>query len=648
MNNYSDDPLGRGPKLPPPPPPPPQRDTSFRVQVVNNGPMFPDAAFEGSRLENAPMQYPQQQYPHQQQQKQQLESSQQQLESQYNQQHSMPPPPHDVSGGGYNNRMSPPRSQQQYSSEDSIPPSPMQLHLQQQSNTQQQYTNSPPPNQYIEDSHQHVPQEVRRLPYHRSQSDSHNQPPTRHPDYYSRSHESHPPPSSYNNNSPPRQYASDRSFIPTTRSEPPLSLQYNTNHHQQQSQHTNQHQRSAESNNRDRERYNEPYNIDTLCCGDEEYRNYVNDTESMIENAFRGRRHTRGEGGGRSRHSYGGEQRSERENKRVQAPPQRYYGRNDDMLRGEYERYKRGSPRRHSGSGGRHSTGGMSSRLEYQSPPTSRHHSSPSYRRDHSSPSPVEPPLSPLSIPTVVGGPTPQYDNNRDIEVISPQNTEAACSGYEQRENHPPSNGYSNDYHHQYQRHPPSSPYHHEVRRQEKYIPSQVSVVRNQEHYVTEKRDDSSTIYTPATLPSTAYTPSPPQSRYQQYRGGGTSTNQEIQSRHSSPHYHSHSHHNNELRVDVVPSSQSHPTQHYTPRGRPPPHNNNSQPIAVATSTITNSSSKRIQLNAEVERKKSQARYQILKEISAATNMRNTSLNDKDVNFWDRQIYTLNESFKKL
>ena len=31
----------------------------------------------------------------------------------------------------------------------------------------------------------------------------------------------------------------------------------------------------------------------------------------------------------------------------------------------------------------------------------------------------VEPPLSPLSIPTVVGGPTPQYEgNNRDIEVL--------------------------------------------------------------------------------------------------------------------------------------------------------------------------------------------------------------------------------------
>ena len=351
-------------------------------------------------------------------------------------------------------------------------------------------------------------------------------------------------------------------------------------------------------------------------------------------------------------HCYGGEQRLERESNRlerashrVQAPPpQRYYGRNDDMLRSEYERYKRGSPRRSSGSGnGRHSTGGMSSRLEYQSPPTARHHTS------HHSPGPVEPPLSPLSIPTVVGGPTPQYEgNNRDIEVISPQNTEAAVSSYE-RENHPPSNGYRNDYHHQYHQQP-SSPYHHEVRRQEKYIPSQVSVVkRNQQEHYVEKRDDSSTIYTPATLPSTAYTPSPPQnhhqqqSRYQQqYRGGTTSTNQEIQSRHSSPHYTSHNHHpNNDLRVDVVPSSQSHPTQHYTPRGRPPPHNN-SQSIAVATN-----SSKR-QLNAEVERKKSQARYQILKEISAATNMRNTSLNDKDVNFWDRQIYTLNESFKKL
>ena len=51
---------------------------------------------------------------------------------------------------------------------------------------------------------------------------------------------------------------------------------------------------------------------------------------------------------------------------------------------------------------------------------------------------------------------------------------------------------------------------------------------------------------------------------------------------------------------------------------------------------------------AEKERRKSKARHQILKEISQATIMRNSSLNDTDRKFWDSQIDTLNQSFKKL
>ena len=52
--------------------------------------------------------------------------------------------------------------------------------------------------------------------------------------------------------------------------------------------------------------------------------------------------------------------------------------------------------------------------------------------------------------------------------------------------------------------------------------------------------------------------------------------------------------------------------------------------------------------NAEKEREKSEARHQILKEIHQATNMRKSALDDNDRSFWDRQIATLNESFKKL
>jgi len=51
---------------------------------------------------------------------------------------------------------------------------------------------------------------------------------------------------------------------------------------------------------------------------------------------------------------------------------------------------------------------------------------------------------------------------------------------------------------------------------------------------------------------------------------------------------------------------------------------------------------------AENERRQSQARHVVLKEISQATNMKNSALDEKDRKFWERQIATLNESFKKL
>lgn len=51
---------------------------------------------------------------------------------------------------------------------------------------------------------------------------------------------------------------------------------------------------------------------------------------------------------------------------------------------------------------------------------------------------------------------------------------------------------------------------------------------------------------------------------------------------------------------------------------------------------------------AQKEREKSEARHQILKEIHQATDMRKSALDDNDRRFWDRQIATLNESFKNL
>lgn len=51
---------------------------------------------------------------------------------------------------------------------------------------------------------------------------------------------------------------------------------------------------------------------------------------------------------------------------------------------------------------------------------------------------------------------------------------------------------------------------------------------------------------------------------------------------------------------------------------------------------------------AESSRRQSQARTQILKEIKQATNMKNSAVDENDRKFWERQISTLNESFRKL
>jgi hypothetical protein len=51
---------------------------------------------------------------------------------------------------------------------------------------------------------------------------------------------------------------------------------------------------------------------------------------------------------------------------------------------------------------------------------------------------------------------------------------------------------------------------------------------------------------------------------------------------------------------------------------------------------------------AEDNRRQSQARTQILKEIKQATNMKNSAMDENDRKFWERQIATLNESFRKL
>lgn len=75
---------------------------------------------------------------------------------------------------------------------------------------------------------------------------------------------------------------------------------------------------------------------------------------------------------------------------------------------------------------------------------------------------------------------------------------------------------------------------------------------------------------------------------------------------------------------------------------RPIPHTNH--PSAHHRGDPSSSSSS----FAEYELCKSEARHQMLKEISQATTMRNSALEEEDRKFWDKQIATLNRSFQQL
>lgn len=123
------------------------------------------------------------------------------------------------------------------------------------------------------------------------------------------------------------------------------------------------------------------------------------------------------------------------------------------------------------------------------------------------------------------------------------------------------------------------------------------------------------------------------------------------------------------LRVDIPISPNVLPNntqplayhQHQPPTGQPntsrssgyysvPTSNNYNHPPNSTRSYPTNQSQRtqgRVAV-AEREREKSEVRHQLLKEIHQATDMRNSALDENDRKFWDRQIATLNESFKHL
>ena len=147
-----------------------------------------------------------------------------------------------------------------------------------------------------------------------------------------------------------------------------------------------------------------------------------------------------------------------------------------------------------------------------------------------------------------------------------------------------------------------------------------------------EKRDDysSSTINTPSTHPSTFQ----PSGSHPSHASGITTLVSRPQQQLPPDKYCGASNDrtsHNKLTVSI-PQSPAHQQSH------------------VSESFHSGSDSyKRTRLTrAEREYRLSHARHQILKEISQATHMRETALDEKDTLFWTRQVNTLNESLKRL
>ncbi len=130
---------------------------------------------------------------------------------------------------------------------------------------------------------------------------------------------------------------------------------------------------------------------------------------------------------------------------------------------------------------------------------------------------------------------------------------------------------------------------------------------------------------------------------------------------HGSSHqgyHHSHSHGHGEYYQETLPRPH-HMRGYHTVnsidstlpnRTHPPPVQpsyNNVNPIKQSGSSLPNKVSPRYH-QAEDNRRQSQARTQILKEIKQATKMKNSAVDENDRKFWERQIATLNASFRKL
>ena len=166
------------------------------------------------------------------------------------------------------------------------------------------------------------------------------------------------------------------------------------------------------------------------------------------------------------------------------------------------------------------------------------------------------------------------------------------------------------------------------------HVPTHVSYRSEESIPSPERRDD----YSGSTIPT-------------------YSTNTPKRSSQSNTHRGSQSNLSVDIPVSPMDSSKSHRDRHYQ---HPPPNSSRSdyryatssyhikQPYTTRSEPSQYEKSHTRTAVADKERGKSEARHQIMKEIHQATNMRNSALDSNDRKFWDKQIATLNASFKNL
>jgi len=778
MNEYYD-PLGRGPKLMPPPPPPrplappPPTPPGVMSERESGRPIFPDVAFEGSRMMGiaplppsspsgpSPMMYIQQGNNQQNQQLRAVaagpyrhqhynQASSSIIRSQPSQKHHIVhqhqhhyEPPQTVTSLSQSHHMLTSSHVPKLSShhpreydESYIAPSPMELYQrtrdqeqqqQQNANVQQQnrlYLTSSPINSTYNDLHysqQHIENMSRRPDGYHADDDR---------DYdhgrYDYEHQS------MGATFPPYQMRNDGIVERSIRSEPsPQIVNYQPQQHQPQYHHR-------------------------LQVSDNE--NIYNRNESTLNKGYYENRSPYD--GELEQHEYSSTPNDGHGGRVVSSTPQYY-----SNLQNEYEindRQQQQQNRNPINDGTTNRRSSEYTMMQQQQQYHFRENVKHEYRDPPPPPISTTPdlyinndPLSPLSIPWCGDVPV-VVDNNNSSGKRSPQDSEAVCLGsfvdcsncprYERSDSynlkgrygyhphkydyhtstnngqtnregvmmqHPYNNNYTNNtmknqHYHQYDDRDGASIY---------VVPREVICSKNDDpappppqllpppsRKVFERRDDvsgSSTIITPSTFATNPH--HQPQNQQQRHRGNippplaVPAVHEQYSTRNHNDH-----HPLSPIAHNITPQQQqqqqqqhhqwkntlSHPAatasqQQYSTRNDQSTYNrelysrshhardiptpntqnvpnsiNNKPPLHIGhhgqhqqkqqqQHQLQYSSSLTV-VAAERERRKSKARHQILKEISQATIMRNSSSNDTDRKFWDSQIDTLNQSFKKL